>query len=329
VSTDACPGVLRLHPAADGPLARVRLPGGRVDARGLHGLASAAEIGNGIVELTSRAGVQLRGIRDPEACAQVLGSAGLLPSATHERVRNIIASPVAGRHPESCAGTDALVAELDRQLCADPGLAALSERFLFAIDDGAGLVGHAADVTLVAAGHEAFRVAGREVACADAAPAALAQARKLMDGPPRSPAAGPVKRMGLGSLRQNDGRVALTVMPRLARLDPPTLRAVADLADDVRFSTARTLTVVDLQPEVVERTQAMLVDAGLIADPASGWVGLTACAGEGACAKARYGVRAAAARRAAERGAGGRPEHFAGCDRLCGRPEDAVVVRSG
>ena len=329
MSADACPGVLRLHPAADGPLARVRLPGGRVGAQGLRGLASAAEVGNGIVELTARAGVQLRGIRDLEECAWLLGSAGLLPSATHERVRNIIASPVAGRHPDSRAETDSLVAELDRQLCADPVLEGLSGRFLFAVDDGAGLVGHSADVTLVADGPDVFRFAGREVARADAAPAALAQARKLMIGPPRPPETGPVRRVRLGSLRQNDGRVALTVMPRLARLDPPMLRAIADLADDVRLSTARTLTLVDLRPEVVERTQAALVELGLISDAVSGWLGLTACAGEGACAKARYAVRAAAARRAAERGAGARPEHFAGCNRLCGRPADAVVVRSG
>ena len=329
MSADACPGVLRLHPAADGPLARVRLPGGRVGAQGLRGLASAAEVGNGIVELTSRAGVQLRGVRDPEACAQLLGSAGLLPSVTHERVRNIIASPVAGRHPDSRAETDSLVAELDRQLCGDPVLEGLSGRFLFAIDDGAGLVGHAADVTLVAAGPDWFRLGGRDLTRADAVPAALAAARTAMFDPASPGPAGPVRRVALGPLGQNDGRAALTVMPRLARLDPPTLRTLADLAEDVRVSTARTLTVVDLQPEVVERTQAMLVNAGLIADPASGWVGLTACAGEGACAKARYGVRAAAARRAAEPRAGARPEHFAGCNRLCGRPADAVVVRNG
>ena len=326
---DHCPGVLRLHAAADGPLARVRLPGGRLDARGLRGLASAAELGNGIVELTSRAGVQLRGIRDPEACAQMLASTGLLPSATHDRVRNIIASPVAGRHSDSRAETDTLVAELDRQLCADPGLAGLSGRFLFAIDDGAGLVGHVADVTLVAVGPDRFRLAGREVTRADAAPAALAEARRLLAGSSGPPAAGAVKRVGPGPLRQTDGRVALTVMPRLARLDPHTLRALADLADDVRLSSARTLTLVDLEPEVVDHTKSALVAAGLIADPASGWVGLTACAGEGACPKARYRVRAAAARRAAERGPGAPPEHFAGCDRLCGCPEDAVIVRSG
>jgi sulfite reductase beta subunit-like hemoprotein len=118
-------------------------------------------------------------------------------------------------------------------------------------------------------------------------------------------------------------------MPRLARLDPATFRALAELAVDIRISTARTLTLVDRDPETVDRDRAALDGLGLITDPGSGWVGLTACAGEGACAKARYPVRAAAAARASEREPEAPLEHYAGCERICGRPAGATVVIEG
>ena len=118
--SDACPGALRLHDAADGPLARVRIPGGRITGAQLAVLrAIAEEWGDGHLELTSRANLQLRALRDvsPTTLAQRLTAAGLLPSATHELVRNIAGSPL--------LADPAPVARLDEALCADPTLAAL------------------------------------------------------------------------------------------------------------------------------------------------------------------------------------------------------------
>ena len=92
-------------------------------------------------------------------------------------MRNILASPVAGRHPRSVAAVDDLVTELDQTLCTVPALAELSGRFLFAVDDGSGLVGHAADVTLVAVERNRFAVGDEVVMRGGAVAAALIRAR--------------------------------------------------------------------------------------------------------------------------------------------------------
>jgi precorrin-3B synthase len=145
---DRCPGVLRLAEAADGLLARVRLPGGLIHGEQLRVLARlASELGDGRVELTSRGNVQLRGL-DAAAAGPLTGElarAGLLPSLSHDRVRNVLASPLAGLD----RGTDltGIVRGLDAALCARAWLAELSGRFLFAVDDGRGdVAGLGADV---------------------------------------------------------------------------------------------------------------------------------------------------------------------------------------
>lgn len=172
---DACPGTLRLHAADDGALARVRVPGGVLTVRQAHALAEAARrLGDGELHLTSRGNVQLRGLRD--ACggelAGLLDAAGLLPSPGHERVRNVVASPLSGLDGQGARDVRSWLSSLDAALCASEAARGLSGRFLFALDDGRGDVAAlGADVTVRAtpgdralislgSAREALRVAG-------------------------------------------------------------------------------------------------------------------------------------------------------------------------
>ncbi|MFH9246041.1 precorrin-3B synthase [Streptomyces lydicus] len=151
---DACPGALRLHAAADGLLARVRVPAGDLTVRQATALADAAEqLGDGFLSLTSRGNVELRGLSDgcDGRLAGLLGDAGLLPSARHERIRNILASPLAGLDRHTPADVRWWARRLDALLCASESATALSGRFLFVLDDGRGDVAAlGGDVSLVA-----------------------------------------------------------------------------------------------------------------------------------------------------------------------------------
>lgn len=367
---DRCPGVLRLHEAADGSLARVRLPGGRLPASGLGALAELADLGNGLVELTSRASVQIRGLApgDAEAAAAHLRAAGLLPSLAHDRVRNVLAAPLGPRHPAARVDGDALVAQLDAGLCATADLAALPGRFLFAIEDGSGTPGwRSADVALVAEdGRVRLHLRGASTSLAadpaHGADLALLAARAFLrlaaEAPDRAwriddlsdgvdhiaatlggtvldgPTAPEPSALGVGPAPQADGRVALTVLPPLGRVPAAALRPLRALAartsGDVRVGTARTLTLVDLPADEVPAFAVELAALGMVSEAGSGWDGLSACAGQGACTNARFDVRAAAVQRARARSVAGRtqPEHWTACERGCGTPPGASWVQA-
>ncbi|GAA2319076.1 precorrin-3B synthase [Nonomuraea roseoviolacea subsp. roseoviolacea] len=206
---DACPGALQVHEAADGPLARVRLPGGAISSGRLRELAACASgLGSGVIELTSRANVQVRGLRSPAAFAERIAAAGLLPSAAHERVRNIVASPLGGRGSAGPLPTQPLVEALDRELCALPRLAGLPGRFLFAVDDGTGdMPGLGADVTyvggrLLLAGVDA----GLAVPADEAVGRMIAAAEAFLDE--RESSAGERAAWRIGELVDGPGRIA-------------------------------------------------------------------------------------------------------------------------
>lgn len=151
---DACPGALRLHSADDGALARVRVPAGVLSAAQAYTLADAAErLGDGALDITSRGNLQLRGLEPGCAgeLARLLDTAGLLPAPRHERVRNVVASPLSGLDGRGHLDVQPLVRELDALLCASERAPELSGRFLFALDDGRGdMAEFAADVMLLA-----------------------------------------------------------------------------------------------------------------------------------------------------------------------------------
>lgn len=360
---DRCPGSLALHRAQDGWLARVRIPGGRVTADQLVALSRGASIGNGLVELTSRANVQLRGFAAAagDQLAEIVSEAGLLPSAAHDRARNVIASPVAGRHPSAREYTDAVVDSIDRGVCADPAMAELPGRFLFVVDDGSGIaLDRFADVVLICRedGNYSLALAGQATADAfppaDAATVAVAAAAaflaersergvdawriaELEQGAAviarriATVIAGPLDgpsghRLAPGRLKQRDGRVALTGLVPLGRLEGPDLARLATIAEEVRFGTGRTVTVVDVDPDAVAMIEAELASLGLVVQPGSGWVGLSACAGLGRCPQARIDVRSAAMARARSRGPGAAAEHWAACERRCGERADQPIA---
>jgi precorrin-3B synthase len=361
---DACPGALQTHAAADGALARVRVPGGTLTAAQLLVLSAAArELGDGALELTSRGNVQLRGLRPgaEAALGERLAAAGLLPSATHETARNVLASVLSGRIG-GLLDVRLWVPEFDAGLCGDPSLAALPGRFLAAFDDGRGdVAGLGADVGLLALDGRtvALLLAGVDsglrtdpdgaVALALAATRAFLDERAaqggtawrvgdLADGPrrianalggsraeplplPPAPVTGPA-----GALLQDDGRTALVAVVPLGRLTAGQAELLAGTAGgDLQLTPWRSVVVPDLAAPAAAADA--LAAAGLELDPASAWLRVTACAGRPGCAKSLADVRgdATAAVLAGSLPASGARQHWVGCERRCGRPAGEVV----
>jgi precorrin-3B synthase len=355
---DRCPGAVQVHAAADGGLARVRLPGGRLTAVQLGVLrTAAADLGDPALELTSRGNIQVRALRDgaPAELAARLHAAGLLPSEAHERVRNIIASPLSGLDRLGALDVRPLVAQFDASLCASPSFAALPGRFLATIDDGrddvSGLGGDVglfvsrlllagvptaasggADLLLrattaflaerAAQGSRAWRLG--ELEDGPARVAARLGTRLTAPAPPQPRAA--VRAPVPGRVAQVDGRVAIVVIVPLGLLTGDRSAALAAVANEIIVTPWRTVVVPDVPMDEADRTTARLAAAGLVADPASPWAGVTACAGRPGCAKALADVRAdARAAVAGAAGPGGLPVHWVGCERRCGAPKGRHV----
>ncbi|OBG56141.1 precorrin-3B synthase [Mycobacterium sp. E735] len=348
--TDACPGALQVHRAADGALARVRLPGGMLTAAQLAALARVAtEFGSATLELTARGNVQLRGITDVTAAAEAIADAGLLPSATHERVRNIVASPLSGR----AGGTVDVrpwVVELDEAIRAEPSLVELGGRFWFGLDDGrADVSGLCADVgvhalpdgwALLLAGRDTgvrltagevietlVMIATRFAATRGSAwrVKELDDVESLLPGAELGAVAFPaVTRPPVGWINQDDGRVALGAAVPLGVLSARVAEFLAAIEAPLVITPWRSVLVCDLDEGVADVALRVLAPLGLVFDENSPWLNVSACTGSPGCAHSLADVRADAA--AALGGDAGVHRHFVGCDRACGSPLTGEVL---
>lgn len=351
---DACPGALRVHQAADGALVRVRLPGGMLTPARLQTLVGlAAGSGSGDLELTSRGSVQIRGIADPGPLAGALTEAGLLPSPTHERVRNIVASPLTGRSG-GLADVRGWVRALDEALLADPHLAGLPGRFWFGLDDGRGDVsGLAADVGVQALGdgRVAVLLAGADTGVrapdSEAVDVLVDLARRflalrgarwrvaelddpaaLLHGYPTEAAglqrAVPVAHGPIGWIPQDDGGlVTLGAGVPLGLLPARTAEFLAAVEAPLVVTPWRSVLICDLPEQTADTALRVLAPMGLVFDENSPWLAVSACTGSPGCERSLADVRADAA--AAARSGATQRQHFVGCERACGSPRDGRV----
>ena len=130
-----CPGALTPMMSGDGLVVRVRPFGGRITGAQAEGLARLAQDhGNGLIDVSSRANLQLRGVRDDSYGPLIdgLGALSLLdPTPQAEARRNILVTPFWQAGDETDTLSTALMQALSQTDAPD-----LPKKFGYAIDTG-------------------------------------------------------------------------------------------------------------------------------------------------------------------------------------------------
>ncbi len=136
----ACPGLFRIVAARDGGICRIKLPLGHLRAAEARAVAGAAvRFGNGIVEATNRANLQIRGIRTVVEAALIcrLIDAGLGPARPEaDDLGNVMASPTAGIDPLQDIDARPIARALLRLLQSGGGHRAPSPKLCVLVDGG-------------------------------------------------------------------------------------------------------------------------------------------------------------------------------------------------
>jgi precorrin-3B synthase len=331
-----CPGALRPMQSGDGWLVRIRPPGGMLTPAQAAGIAKASQThGNGILDLSSRANLQLRGVR-PEAHAALIDDLSVLglidPDIASETARNIVVTPFW----QARDGTQALAARLAAALTAAPPLPG---KFGFAVDTGPNPVltdtpadirlerGMSGQLILRPDGH----ALGQAVTEGNAIDAALALAQWFLStgGAPQ----------GRGRMAAHLARAALPdgftfapapPLPRplpgahpqgalvafaFGQMPAAILADLAALGRDLRLTPWRMLLI-----EGLPRPRDL---PGLITAPDDPLLRVTACTGAPGCPQAQGETRALARALAPLAGDG---LHVSGCAKGCAHPGVAPVT---
>ncbi len=133
----ACPGLSTPMQTGDGLLARL-MPSGTIALDAMTGLAAAAlRYGNGIIEITSRGSIQVRGLTQESAPAFADAVAELAIPA-HDGVP-VTADPLAGLDPHQLIDANRLAAALRTALAAPSFASRLAPKISVVIDGGGAL----------------------------------------------------------------------------------------------------------------------------------------------------------------------------------------------
>lgn len=150
-----CPGALQPMPSGDGLIVRIRPFCGALSLDQASGLADlAGRLGNGHIDLTRRANLQIRGLAESDlpALHERLGELDLIDAdAETEATRNLMVGPLAGLD-EATVDVRPLARAISQQLVGDPRLRRLSPKFGLLVDGGGPLsiAGERADIALLA-----------------------------------------------------------------------------------------------------------------------------------------------------------------------------------
>ena len=144
-----CPGLSEPMATGDGLLARLTPSGATIALEPFAGLCAAARThGNGIVEITSRGSIQVRGLSAASAPAFAAAVAAL-GIASQDGVP-VLTDPLSGLDAGGSFEAGALAADVRRALAAAPFAARLAAKLSVTVDGGGALHldGVAADVRL-------------------------------------------------------------------------------------------------------------------------------------------------------------------------------------
>jgi len=333
----ACPTLRQPMPTGDGLLARFRPIDSTLSLPALAAITCAArEHGNGLIEITQRGSLQVRG----------LSPATSVPFARAIAAEVMVESGVPVETP-SLAGLDGapdphpLAARL-RQAIAEADLTArLSPKVTIIVDGGSSLAGLAADIRVDAFGG-GWRVnAGGSTDEADAIAQVLAQLEAIaVQGPlarGRLAPLGVSVPLPIGAHRLADGTHALGLALPFGSIEAPALAALAEAAGragarEVRLAPRRGLHLVGLAVEDVAALRERAERLGFVADPADPRLSIAACAGRDGCASGRIATRAIAAELAQIAPGlldGSFTLHVSGCAKGCAHPRAAALTLVG
>lgn len=333
-----CPGALRPMLSGDGYVVRVRPVLAELSAAQALGLCAAAEEhGAGLIDVTNRANLQIRGVRDaalPALLAELTALGLIDPDVETETRRNILVAPLWAEGGD----TERLALELTRRL---GDLPVLPPKMGFAIDAGPGpmLADTPADFRIERSGQRRLilRPEGRALGIALGPGREIDTLIRLAEWFLASggAAAGRMARLAAPLPGWASERLAPATRRAPLRPGPHALGAVqgcafgqvraADLAAALVASGASALRVTPWRVLLLLGASRG-PQPGLIWDPAEAVLQADACPGAPFCPQASVETRALA--RALAPHVTGRL-HVSGCAKGCAHPGPAEVVITG